>query len=236
MELFRRIVFAAVLAGALAGLGYAAIQQWRVVPLILEAETYETADHHHDSAADHDETVPHSHAQEAEPWAPTDGFERTAYTTLATTLAGVGFALIMNAISLVSGIAITPQNGVIWGLAGFATFSLAPAFGLPPELPGMAAADLVARQVWWWGTALATGVAIFAIARFRTPWVILGALVVIAIPHILGAPIAPEEHSDLPAHLATAFAAASLASALMFWLAMGTLLGWANARFSGANT
>ncbi|MEI2612914.1 MAG: CbtA family protein [Candidatus Promineifilaceae bacterium] len=40
-------------------------------------------------------------------------------------------------------------------------FQLAPAFGLPPELPGMAAADLGARQVWWCGTALATGVGIF---------------------------------------------------------------------------
>lgn len=233
MELFRRIVFAAVLAGAVAGLAYAAIQQWRVVPLILEAETYETADHHHGV-----ETAPHAHAsaEAAEPWAPADGFERTAYTTLATVLAGVGFALIMGAISVLTGIAITPQNGVIWGLAGFLTFSLAPAFGLSPELPGMAAAEVGPRQVWWWGTALATGLAILAIAWFRTPWVILGALVVAAVPHILGAPMPADHHSAVPAHLASAFAASALAASLLFWLALGTILGWANNRFSGASS
>ena len=31
--------------------------------------------------------------------------------------------------------------------------------GLPPELPGMAAADLAPRQLWWWGTAVSTGAA-----------------------------------------------------------------------------
>jgi adenosylcobinamide kinase/adenosylcobinamide-phosphate guanylyltransferase len=47
---------------------------------------------------------------------------------------------------------------MFWGLAGFAVFTLAPGLGLPPELPAMPAADLLARQVWWIGTAAATAI------------------------------------------------------------------------------
>lgn len=237
MELFRRIIFAAVLAGAVAGLAYAAVQQWRMVPLILEAETFELAGGHDHGATTHADDG-HQHEQiQVEPWVPEDGLERTAYTVLATVLAGVGFALVMGGISVATDIAITPQNGVIWGLAGFVAFSLAPAFGLPPELPGMAAGDLVARQVWWWATALSTGAAILAIAWVRKFWVVLAAIVVIAVPHIIGgAPMPTDPHSGVPAHLATSFAAISLAGALIFWVAMGTIFGWVNARFSGAKS
>ncbi len=41
MEMFRRFFFAAVLAGIVAGLFSSALQQWRLVPLILQAEEYE---------------------------------------------------------------------------------------------------------------------------------------------------------------------------------------------------
>src|SRR3954465_9235467 len=44
MKLFQRMFFAVLLAGLISGLGLAAIQQWRVAPLILAAETYEEAD------------------------------------------------------------------------------------------------------------------------------------------------------------------------------------------------
>ena len=43
MKLFQRIFFAAVLSGLAAGLAMSAVQQWRVAPLILEAEVYENA-------------------------------------------------------------------------------------------------------------------------------------------------------------------------------------------------
>lgn len=43
----------------------------------------------------------------------------------------------------------TRTQGLLWGLAGCATFVLAPTLGLPPELPGTAAADLTLRQTWW---------------------------------------------------------------------------------------
>ncbi len=240
MEMFRRIFFAAVLAGAVAGLALALVQQWRVVPLILQAETYETGGHSHGAEAEphtHESGETHAHVEDAavtaqsEPWAPAEGVERAAYTVLATTLSGMGFALIIGAVSVLSGIPVTATNGVIWGLGGFLAFSLAPAFGLPPELPGMPAADLGVRQIWWWGTALATGVAILVAARLRTPLAVAGAIVLALLPHIVGAPAAPGGHSDVPAHLATAFAASALTASMVYWLAAGTLFGWFNQRF-----
>lgn len=242
MKLFQRIFFAAVLSGLAAGLAMSAVQQWRVAPLILEAEIYENAapaeaapaDHTHDAgtpAHTHEEAAaPHEHDEDA--WAPQDGAERIFYTVLADVLASLGFALLLAGVSVLAGIEITARNGVIWGLGGFVALQLAPALGLPPELPGLPAADLVARQVWWIGTAVATGAGILAIAKLRN-WTGIGiAVVLLLAPHIIGAPAAPHEPSGVPAHLATSFASASLAAGAVFWLIAGPLLGWLNERFA----
>ncbi|UXN73745.1 CbtA family protein [Devosia sp. A8/3-2] len=154
-------------------------------------ETFEgEGGHSHGEAAtvaDHEHapgTAEHSHAAAAEEWAPQDGFERTAYTTLATVLAAAGFATVIGAISMFANIPITFANGLLWGAAGFVTFSLAPAYGSAPELPGMPAADLFARQLWWTGTALATGAAFVLLAKARASWAIAVSVALIAAPHI----------------------------------------------------
>ena len=41
MALFQRLFFAVLLAGLISGAAMAALQQWRVVPLIIAAEAYE---------------------------------------------------------------------------------------------------------------------------------------------------------------------------------------------------
>ena len=43
MKAFNSIILTALLAGGLAGLVLGGVQQFTVVPMILEAETYETA-------------------------------------------------------------------------------------------------------------------------------------------------------------------------------------------------
>jgi len=236
MKLFQRIFFAAVLAGIAAGLAMSAVQQWRVAPLILAAEVYENAApeapapvaHSHDAA-----TPAHSHEHDADAWSPQDGPERIFYTVLADVLASIGFAMLLAAVSVLANIEITARNGVTWGLAGFLCLQLAPAFGLAPELPGMPAADLVARQVWWIGTALATGAGILAIAKLRNWTGIVIAAVLILAPHVVGAPqLEGEPVSAVPAHLATAFAANSLFAGAVFWLIAGPFLGWLNERFA----
>lgn len=228
--MFARIVFAAVFAGLAAGLVLSAVQQWRVVPLILEAERYETAAHVHDSGA------VHLHEQAGAAWAPADGFERTAYTVLANLLASVGFALVLAAVSVLAGIEVTSGNALLWGLAGFVAFQLAPSFGLPPELPGMPAAEIGARQMWWWATVLATAAALLMLAKWRHPAAIAVAAALIAAPHLIGAPPAPNEASGVPAHLANAYAANTLAAGAVFWLVLGPALAWALARFDATSS
>ncbi len=224
MEMFRRIFFAAVLAGLVAGLALAAIQQWRVVPLILQAETYEISDAH---AIEHsqDAVVAAPHTHEA---APENRFNRTALTVLATVLAGLGFALIMGAVSTLSGIEITTKNGLLWGLAGFLAFSLMPAIGLPPDPPGMVAADLASRQIWWLATVLSTGAALLLMAKMRSPAGIVIGIVLILIPHIVGAQLPPDVPANVPAHLALVYVANALFSMMAFWLILGFVYGWLN--------
>lgn len=237
--MIRNLFAAALLAALCAGLFTAAIQHFRVTPIILHAESFEgEGGHSHGAAApaaaehDHaDGTAEHNHdavaSTEAEPeeWAPQDGFERTAYTTLATVLAAAGFALVIGAVSMFANIPVTVANGFLWGIAGFLAFSLAPAYGLAPELPGMPAAEVFPRQIWWTGTALATGGAILLLAKTRAGWAFAVAVALVAAPHIIGAPLAPDEPSAVPAHLAAEFAAITLGTSLVFWLLLGSLFG-----------
>ena len=95
MNLFRRIFFAAVLAGLAAGIVMSGLQQWKVAPTILAAEVYENAEaaapaatHDHGAVAEAaapTAAVPaHEHDEDA--WAPQDGAERIFYTVLADIL------------------------------------------------------------------------------------------------------------------------------------------------------
>ena len=232
--MIRNLFAAALFAALAAGLLTSAIQHFRVTPLILHAETFEgegghshaegTPEHSHDAAA--------TTAEEPEEWAPQDGFERTAYTTLATVLAAAGFALVLGAVSMFANIPITFANGLLWGAAGFIAFSLAPAYGLAPELPGMPAAEVFPRQLWWAGTALATGGAILLLAKIRASWALAVAIALIAAPPIIGAPVAPDEPSAVPAHLAAEFAAVTLGTSAIFWAVLGTLFGRLNDFFA----
>ncbi len=233
MKLFQRIFFAAVLAGLAAGLVMSGLQQWRVAPLVLEAEVYEQQETAAAPVHEHEAGAP-AHEHDADAWAPQDGIERVSYTVAADILAALGFALVLAAVSVLSGIEVTAKNGIVWGLAGYLVFQLAPAFGLPPELPGMPAADLGARQIWWWGCALATATAIFGIAKFRSwPAVAIGA-VLLLLPHVIGAPAQPDEASSVPAHLSTSFAASALGVGAAFWLTLGPLYGWLSERLARA--
>ena len=70
---------------------------------------------------------------------------------------GIGFALLLVSAYAFSGASVDWRRGLYWGLAAFATFTLAPGLGLPPEVPGTSAAPLLDRQIWWVATAVATG-------------------------------------------------------------------------------
>ena len=241
MTVFRNVVFVAALAGFIAGILMAAMQAYSTVPLILQAETFENGGgHHHDGASDHnhDAAVPvdHSHevatADDEEGWAPADGFERFFYTSMANIVTAIGFGLVLVVASEFFGGIDGWRRGLLWGLAGFAIFTLAPGLGLPPELPGMPAADLTARQVWWIGTVVATAAGLALIAfRKSLPFALIG-VALIVVPHVIGAP-QPESHdSPVPADLHHAFVVAVTITNLIFWVVLGALSGYFRQRFA----
>ena len=238
MSLFRTIVFAAAVSGLVAGIALTGIQFVKAIPLVLQAEIYEgqaPASGAATQAPDPAKEKPaatQSGGQEEE-WAPADGLERSAFTLLANILIGIGFALLICAAFGVRG-APDWRGGLVFGLLGFAAIHLAPAFGLPPELPGMRAGDLVMRQLWWGGTSVATAAGLALIWLNAKPVMkALGAILIVA-PHVIGAPHPKiEGASALPAELAAAFVSATLVGNLVFWLLLGTLSAITFHKFQG---
>ena len=236
-----RLLSAALAAGFLAAVVTTGLQLSLTSPLILEAERYETqaaADlprafplvHAHLHAPLHLAHGGHDHgaAPDAAPaWQPGAGLPRMAFTGLATLVGGVGYALLLGAVMLALGREPTPERALGFAIAGFLSVALAPALGLPPELPGSEVAPLAARQAWWLMTALATGMGLYLIAIRRAAISIVGGLVLIVAPHIVGAPEVAATKSELPAGLAAQFAARSLALGFVFWAVIGLSYGWA---------
>jgi cobalt transporter subunit CbtA len=234
MSLFRTIVFVSGLAGLVAGLGLTGMQFAGTVPLILQAEAYEgeaaaPAPHTHDAAP---AASPHTHEADHAAWAPAQGFERSAFTALANVVTAIGFALLLVTASELGGGLTGWRPGVFWGLAGFTVFTLAPGLGLPPELPGMPAAGLAARQLWWAGTALATasGLALLVFRR-ALPWTLLGVALIVA-PHLVGAPKPDSFETAVPGGLLHDFAVAAAITSLLFWVLLGGLAGTLRARMA----
>ncbi|MER8583442.1 CbtA family protein [Mesorhizobium sp. M1423] len=251
MTMFRNVVFIAAIAGLVAGVVLACMQAYATVPLILKAEVYEQAGGGHDHAAAPAApaatgTMAMSSAAPApaeamapaedEGWAPADGFERFAFSVVANIVTGIGFALILVAVSEFAGGIGNWRQGLFWGLAGFAVFTLAPGLGLPPELPAMPAADLVQRQIWWWATVVATAAGLGLLAFRRSlPLAVLAVALMVA-PHIVGAPQPDSFETTIPEGLHHQFVVAVTLTNLVFWLVLGAVVGVVRGRFTGTAT
>jgi cobalt transporter subunit CbtA len=138
-------------------------------------------------------------------------------------LSGVGFAALLLGTSLLVGPQMTRSNSLIWGLCGFLSFSLAPALGLAPELPGMPSPDLGSKRLWWLATVAATACGLWLLIKRPNHVATLVGLGLLLAPHVIGAPTPPNTASAVPAHLASTFAANSLALNLIFWSLIGYL-------------
>jgi cobalt transporter subunit CbtA len=232
MPTFRRLVYAALCAGLLSGIFATAAHQIGTVPLILEAETYEAAAQHTAAQAHaHDRTAAPAHDSIEAEWRPETRVERAAYTLVADLLAAIGFALLLASGLSLRGGAITWRDGLFWGLAGFAAFTLAPGIGLPPEIPGTAAAPLVARQLWWLATVLSTGGALALLAFTRRVFFAGLAVILIALPHFCGAPQPADVAAAAPGALAHRFVVATTLVSFLFWAALGASTGYFYRRF-----
>jgi cobalt transporter subunit CbtA len=236
MPVFRSIVFSAALAGLIVGVVISIAQFFGTVPLIQQSEVYERkaaagappAAHEPAGAAhDHDKTQSHDHE-----WEPEEGFQRNAFTVAANILTAIGFALLLTGVYAIRGRHVTWREGLLWGLAGFVVFTAAPGLGLPPELPGMPVADLTARQTWWIATAAATAGGLCLLALSPAAWSAVLGLALIALPHLIGAPLAPESHSAVPAALSHRFIVVVTLTSLLFWALLGVATSVAFERIS----
>jgi cobalt transporter subunit CbtA len=208
---FRKLMLAVFGSGALAGLALFSVQHFTVVPLIQAAERYEAM--HSDAA--HEEVG----------WQPAEGWERSSFTAITTMLTGIGFAAMLFGVMALAGETLNTRHGVMWGLAAFVCFSLAPGLGLPPQPPGVPVADLHQRQVWWAGTVVATAIGLWFIVAKRRSWVLrICGVACLLLPHLVGAPVATGENT-VPAELVHRFSIASVATSGIFWILVGTLGG-----------
>ncbi|WP_135504295.1 CbtA family protein [Roseovarius aestuariivivens] len=218
--MFQKIATSALLAGFCAGLIAAALQLLFVQPVLLHAELYESGQlvHFGDDAVG------------GTPVWPGLDLVRDGLSLLFSALIYVGYALLLvtaMAIGHEKGVEVDPGRGVLWGIAGFVALHFAPAFSLPPEVPGVAAADITARQIWWWSTVIATAAGI-ALAVFGRGWpmVVIGAILILA-PHLWGAPHTDGFAGPVPPELAALFASRALGVGLAAWALMGLFAGYA---------
>lgn len=217
--MFTRILTSALFAGAAAGLIAALLQLYFVQPVLLHAELYEGGDLVHFGT---ESTV--SAIQDL------GGIDvvRDGLSIFFTMLVYCGYALMLVALMSLAearGAVISARTGIIWGIAGFIAVHLAPGFTLAPEVPGVAAADVYARQVWWFSTVAATGVALWLIA-FARNWASYGiAAVLLLAPHVIGAPEPEVFTGPVPTELGALFAARAFGVGMAAWALVGCFAG-----------
>lgn len=227
--MFLRIGTSALFAGFSAGLIAAALQMAFVQPVLLHAELYEGGVLQHFGAA------PVSAHQDL------GGIDvvRDGLTVLFTAVIYTGYALLLIAAMAVAedrGHALTVRGGIVWGIAGFVAVHLAPAISLPPEVPGVAAADVDARQIWWFATVAATALGLGLIAFGRSVVTIVLATAALLAPHIAGAPHPDAFVGPVPPELAALFAARALGIGMAAWAILGALAVWFWQREGAATT
>lgn len=217
--MFTRILTSALFAGVAAGLLIALLQYVFVQPVLLHAELYESG------ALVHFGPDPVSAVQ------PLPGFDlmRDLLSILFTMLIYCGYALAMIALMSVAqerGAQITPTNGMIWGVAGFVAAHLAPGFSLAPEVPGVAAADVGLRQMWFFPTVAAAVAAMWLLAFHRNAMGIAAAAFLLIAPHIIGAPQPAQFAGPVPTELGALFAVRALGVGLAAWVVLGALCAY----------
>lgn len=195
--------------------------------------------------AAHEHEHEHGAAAGAEKeWEPENGFERIGWTWVANILHAFSMALLVYA---VMGLWLYKRGGAVSSLrlaclvsaAGWLGFHFWPSLGLHAEVPGMEAAPLHARQIWW-VLAVASALGASAVAGFgRASWRWLVSAALLALPFFVGAPqlagdelagYGPEAHAALE-QLGKQFIWATTWVSLSFWASMGIVAGLAFQRW-----
>jgi predicted cobalt transporter CbtA len=79
--------------------------------------------------------------------------------------------------------------------------------------------------MWWFFAVGATAIGIGGLLLGKNAWLQIGGVVLIALPHLVGAPHPHEYVSTAPAELAGHFVATSLAVTAIFWAVLGHASG-----------
>ncbi len=213
--MFSRILTSALFAGALTGLVAGVLQLVFVQPVLLHAELYETG------------ALVHFGTEGARGTATVAGgidMMRDGLSLLFSMLVYTGYAMVLLPLIAVAernGVAVSARRGLIWGIAGFTAVHFAPAFSLAPEVPGVAAADVMLRQIWWWATVVSAAAALWLIA-FGGKWFTWAlAVVLLLAPHLIGAPEPDGFTGPVPTELGATFAARALGVGAMAWAMLG---------------
>lgn len=225
--MFTRLLTSALFAGAASGLIAALLQLWFVQPVLLHAELYETGALLHFGA---DANI--SAIQDVGGLDPL----RDGLSIVFTMLVYSGYAMVLLALMSLAedrGAEITARTGLIWGIAGFVAVHFAPGFSLAPEVPGVAAADVTARQIWWFATVALAVVAMGLIGFGKGPIAWAGAAVLLLAPHVYGAPEPEVFTGPVPTEIGALFAARALGVGLAAWVLLGTFSGYVWSRNIG---
>lgn len=217
--MYSRFLISAIFAGAAAGLIAGILQLVFVQPVLLHAELYESGQLVHFGAKSN---TAHPALQ---------GFDmmRDGLSVIFTMLTYTGYGLLLIAFMGVAeerGAEINGRTGILWGVAGFVAFHLAPGFSLAPEVPGVAAADVTLRQIWWFGTAFAALGALWLLA-FGAGWFAWAfAAVLLILPHLIGAPGPDVFAGPAPTEIGALFAVRALGVGLAAWVLLGCFAGY----------
>jgi len=242
--MIRQIFLTALLSGVLAGFVLTSLQSVKVIPLILAAEEFEggeiatygshdrthqqsTSDHHdgetvkaHSHENEKEAATAHSHDEEA--WGPADGFERLFFTFVANVFLATGWSFLLCAVYMnVKNINVV--KGIIAGIVGYLTFFALPSIGLSPELPGTLAASLEHRQAWWIATVACSAIGFAVLFFSRNRAYQLTALVLVLLPHIVGAPVPDVHGGTAPESMFNAYVNATFITNGIFWVILGAI-------------
>lgn len=209
-----RILITGLVAGSIAGLAVTVLQFATLMPLVHQAEVYEAGYGANETLSMHDNILQDRNQAGV--------FGKSLLTLLSNGMTGIGFGLVIAAGMSLLG---RPQawHGLLWGIGGFLAWSLLPALGVPPRLPGVEEAPLLERQSWFMATALCSSAGLLALVLLRPHWLKPLGLVLLALPHVYGAPSVPAVQSSIPPELSEQFLLASLSISAGFWLLLGII-------------
>ena len=229
-NLMFKLLSSGLLAGLIAGCLVFVLHLTLLQPLITQAEIFEEMSNSKSSenlAQDgkQNSSKPDTqHVHDGTEWSPHDGTERSLYTLMAHIITAIAYSLLLIAGFAIYGRNVSLLKGLLWGGAGFLSFSFLPGLGLPAELPGATRADLMDRQLWWLTTAFLSIVGFSMIAFGKANLLRFLGVIALALPHIYGAPGADSAVSGPSSpELAAKFVMLSLFVSAIMWIAISSM-------------